>query len=168
MFSIGCATIKHGTTQPVSIDSYPAGATVRINGDVVGHTPLVVTRSRTEEGTGVVSVEQVGYEKKDQQLRQSLSGAFWANLLLGGVIGMGVDLITGAWANIQPHEMNFQLAQVSNSTPNLEVAPSNSKQIGVEIDKTKDRLDSLKKARDEEIITEQEYKAKRKAVVDAL
>ena len=48
-------------------------------------------------------------------------------------------------------------------------APTNTEQsIEAEIDSAKDRLDTLKKAKEEGIITDREYKAKRKAVVDSM
>lgn len=164
-----CATVKHGTTQPISIDSYPVGASVRMNGEMVGHTPLVIERSRTERGTGVLSVEHPGYERKDQVLTQTLSGAFWGNILLGGPIGMIVDAVTGAWANIVPHQMNFQLARSNQNVSNTSIPTSLpvEKVIG-NTDEIKVRLDTLKQAKEDGLITEQEYKAKRKAVIDAL
>jgi len=54
---------------------------------------------------------------------------------------------------------------VPKSSKQLE--PMNSISVG-ELDKTKDRLDKLKKAKEEGIITEQEYVNKRKAIVDAI
>ncbi len=121
-----CATVKHGTMQPISVKSDPPNAEIRVNGMSAGRTPTVLNLSRTSTGTGTVRVELDGYRPVDVPVKRRLSGAFWGNLLIGGVIGMGVDLISGAWANLDPKEINLSLTKIEPevaATPPVEDKP---------------------------------------------
>ena len=55
--TLGCATIISGTTQAVSIDSNVPGATVAIEGNVVGVTPFSGKIKRQKEAIALVSHE---------------------------------------------------------------------------------------------------------------
>ncbi|WP_336333220.1 hypothetical protein [Pseudomonas putida] len=102
----GCASIVGESRYPVAVSSAPPGATFEItdkNGTVVhtGNTPSTVT---LKSGKGYFSgqtyklhFKKDGYPDKTIELDSSLSGWYWGNILLGGLIGMLiVDPLTGA------------------------------------------------------------------------
>ena len=92
-----CGTIVNGTHQDVLINSNVEGATVKVDGVPYGKTPLQTELKRT---TGhVVQLSAEGYETAAVVVHNEMSWWFAGNILLGGLIGMGVDCISGgAWA----------------------------------------------------------------------
>jgi hypothetical protein len=102
----GCASIINGQTQAVSIQSVPAGANVTVTnkaGETIhaGTAPVTLTLKR---GAGYFKSESYtftftkeGFANKEMTVSGGISGWYFGNLLLGGLIGMvGVDPATGA------------------------------------------------------------------------
>jgi hypothetical protein len=98
LLASGCATVTRGTTEQIQFVSEPSGAAVRTS---MGHTcvaPCTLPFSRKDEF--ITTFSMPGYV--DQQIpvgtRVAGSGAvgFAGNVLIGGVIGMGVDVATGS------------------------------------------------------------------------
>ncbi|MFW9085600.1 hypothetical protein ACOI7N_13700 [Pseudomonas sp. P2758] len=102
----GCASILGDSKYPVSVSSAPAGASFEItdkSGHVIhsGNTPSTVT---LKSGNGYFSgqtyqlkFKKEGYPDKTVELDSGLSGWYWGNILIGGLIGMLiVDPLTGA------------------------------------------------------------------------
>ena len=90
----GCATIMAGGPDQVSVSSQPAGASVYVDGQYVGATPTIVVLDR-EYSSGMIRVEAEGYQPVVVTRFRTINGWFWANLCIGGVVGIVVDLITG-------------------------------------------------------------------------
>jgi hypothetical protein len=90
----GCATIMAGGPDHVPVNSNPPGAAVYVDNQLVGQTPMVVTLNR-EHSAGVIRVEAPGYVPVTVVRAKGINGWFWANLCIGGVIGMVIDLVTG-------------------------------------------------------------------------
>jgi hypothetical protein len=97
----GCASVTRGTTENISIATTPSGATAEIRGLEIQTscvTPCVVQAKRNSDITAAISKE--GYEPQIIPLTTEVPGSgaagFAGNLLLGGVVGMGVDAVTGA------------------------------------------------------------------------
>ena len=89
-----------GTTQDVYVQTDPAGADCKVDrqGASVGlvrPTPGRVNVSRSKE-TMIISCSLDGYQKSDEVVVSSFSGATIGNILLGGVIGLAVDAASGA------------------------------------------------------------------------
>ncbi|MBA1187702.1 hypothetical protein G7Z99_01410 [Pseudomonas entomophila] len=109
----GCASIVGESRYPVAVSSAPPGATFEItdkNGTVVhtGQTPSTVTlKSGKGYFTGqtyTLRFSKDGYPDRTLELDSSLSGWYWGNLLIGGVIGMLiVDPLTGAMYTLPEH-----------------------------------------------------------------
>lgn len=87
-----CATILAGGPDLVPIDSKPPGAKVSLDGVAMGRTPCTIPFARS--GEGVVKIEADGYEPSTVDRDKVLNGWFLGNLLLGGLIGITVDLCT--------------------------------------------------------------------------
>ena len=104
----GCATIFTGNTQAVSIQSEPSGATVQVDGIQMGTTPCQVVLSRGSSQS--LQVSKAGYETKTVVLGSKFNGWFLANLIFGGIIGMIVDIATGAIVWVDPESVMVRLA----------------------------------------------------------
>jgi hypothetical protein len=124
LFTLGCASIVHQTTQEVPVKSDPAGAAVTVAcGDVHNDpklvTPTVVTVHRKPDHC-VIGLTRDGYQPAEVVLRKSVSGWYVANLLIGGIIGFVVDAANGAMWNRSPAEIDVKLQEPSkpSNTPN--------------------------------------------------
>ncbi len=105
---VGCASVTRGTTENISISSTPAGATAELSGldnPTTCVTPCVVVAKRSADIT--VTVTKEGYEPQVVPLTKEIPGAgaagFAGNVLLGGLVGMGVDAATGAALDHKPN-----------------------------------------------------------------
>ena len=104
-FLTGCATIVGKDVFPVTINSNPDGANILIkdeNGVKVysGVTPTTVTLAAGESyfhaKTYNIAFSKTGYENQYVQVKATLSGWYFGNIIFGGLIGMLiVDPISG-------------------------------------------------------------------------
>jgi hypothetical protein len=103
----GCATIVHGTRQEVGISSTPTGATVMIDNNDVGVTPVVSKLTRKQNH--IVKIQLAGYQPFETTLTHSVSGWVWGNLAFGGLIGLVVDASSGGIYKLNPEQVEGQL-----------------------------------------------------------
>jgi hypothetical protein len=104
----GCGTIVHwGGSQDVGIASNPAGAKVIINETDRGLTPVTVELKRKQTHTIVLKMD--GYEDASATALPELSGWIWGNILIGGLIGLAIDLGVGGGYNVNPDIINITL-----------------------------------------------------------
>lgn len=115
----GCGTITRGTTEQLQILSEPPGAEARTS---LGHqceTPCTITISRKDEFN--VSIEKDGFQRAQVPVITEVSGAggaaFAGNILLGGVVGMGADAVTGAAYNHTPNPVFVTLKPLKAAEP---------------------------------------------------
>lgn len=104
----GCASVTRGTTENIAISTTPSGAEAVVSGLEVPTTcvtPCAVVAKRNADIT--ITFEKPGYEPQTVQLTKEVAGTgaagFAGNLLLGGVVGMGVDAATGAATDHKPN-----------------------------------------------------------------
>jgi PEGA domain len=104
----GCASVTRGTTENISIASTPAGAEATITGLEVPTacvTPCAIVAKRNADIA--VTFQKEGYEPQTVQLTTEVPAAgvagFAGNVLLGGLVGMGVDAVTGAATDHKPN-----------------------------------------------------------------
>jgi hypothetical protein len=116
---LGCASVTRGTTENISIATTPAGATAEISGldnPAACVTPCVVQAKRNADIT--VTINKEGYEPQIIPLTKEIPGSgaagFAGNVLLGGLVGMGVDAATGA---AQDHRPNPVIATLQPLAP---------------------------------------------------
>ena len=99
--SPACATIIHGTTQELSINSEPPGASCTVDREgaatgVVNPTPGKLTVRRHKDSIAV-SCALDGYEQSNEVVAASFTGLTMANLIVpGGTVGFIIDATTGA------------------------------------------------------------------------
>lgn len=106
---MGCATIMHGTSQEVGIQSRPSGAKVAIDNQDFGSTPVIAKLSRKDSHT--VSVTMEGFLPFDATITRSTSGWVWGNIVFGGLIGLAVDAISGGLYKLKPEQVEAQLKE---------------------------------------------------------
>jgi PEGA domain len=118
----GCASVTRGTTENISISSTPAGATAEISGldnPTTCVTPCVVIAKRSADIT--VTINKEGYETQVIPLTKEIPGTgaagFAGNVLLGGLVGMGVDAATGAAMDHKPNPVTVTLQPAAPALP---------------------------------------------------
>jgi hypothetical protein len=123
---LGCASVTRGTTESISIASTPPGATANVSGleaPTTCVTPCVVQAKRNADIT--VSISKEGYEPQVIPLTKEIPGAGAAglagNVLVGGLVGVGVDAMTGAAQDHKPNPVTVAL-QPSRSAPTPRLA----------------------------------------------
>ncbi len=160
IFWSGCATIIQGTTQRVPVSSVPSGARLTVNESTAYTTPTVLELSRKEHHTLQFSLE--GYQPEVIKLESVTSGVVMGNILLGGLIGWGVDAASGGQYRLVPESVHIALRPIS--------APGGSPGTGIQsqtAETLEDRLKHLKGLREKNLISEDEYEATRKKVLDS-
>lgn len=111
----GCATVTRGTTNQVQVQSEPPGAQARTSLNHVCTTPCSLLVPR-RAGFSVV-FSKPGYQDQTIDVKTQIAGTgaagFAGNVLVGGVVGMGVDAYTGATLEHVPNPVRAQLAPVA-------------------------------------------------------
>ncbi len=115
----GCATVTRGTTAQVQIVSEPSGVDARTS---LGHqctTPCTLQIARKDEFSVVYS--HPGYENATIDVKTQIAGSgaagFAGNVLLGGVVGMGVDAATGATYEHVPNPVSMTMRPIATKAP---------------------------------------------------
>lgn len=108
----GCATITRGTKDVLIVNTIPGGAQVKLSdGQTCGNTPCSFKVPRKSELNVLVTKDRC----KPQQIRVTnrVAGgggaAMAGNVLVGGIIGAGVDASSGAMLELVPNPVNVQL-----------------------------------------------------------
>ena len=101
LLSQGCASlVSGGSTRPVPVDSDPQGAEVYVNDDFRGKTPLTLNLARRERHR--VRVVHPDREPYDREVKPGFNPWFLGNIAFGGLIGAGIDLLSGAVLTPKP------------------------------------------------------------------
>ena len=123
MFS-SCATIITGTTSKVTIDgdvNEPVTITTSFQTYEDVELPQVVKISRKAIDGQRIQIESEHYKFKDVVLRKSINGWAWGNILIGGLIGLGIDLGTNAVSKPAIDSFNIKpISKENKEAPNKE------------------------------------------------
>ena len=107
----GCATITRGTNEALVIESDPSGAEVALSNGLRCTTPCSVKVKR--RGDIVVTLTKDGFETIQTTITSSVDSgggaAMAGNVILGGIIGAGVDAGTGAMHSHKPNPLSVKL-----------------------------------------------------------
>lgn len=109
-----CATIIHGSSQDIGISSQPSGASVTVDKQPSGTTPVVAHLKRNENHE--IAISLAGYQPFELVTTHSVSGWVVGNLVFGGLIGLAVDAITGGLYNVNPGQVSAQLSKTTGNT----------------------------------------------------
>ena len=115
----GCATIVHGTTQQVHIESIPAGATASVGSQTIT-TPGELTLPR--EYSVIVNFEKPDCLPTYAHVESEVSNLVWGNIFLGGFVGAAIDFASGAAYDLQPATVSATL--VSNPAAETPASPT--------------------------------------------
>ncbi len=107
----GCATVTRGTTNDIQITSEPSSANVKTSLSQTCVTPCTLKVSRKDEFQVIFNKE--GYKEAVIPVKTQLAGSgaagFAGNILVGGVVGMGVDAYTGSTLEHVPNPVHATL-----------------------------------------------------------
>jgi hypothetical protein len=118
----GCATMIHGTTQQVRIETTPAGAKASLGSQTIT-TPGELTVPR--EYPFIVNFEKPGCLPSYAHVEPEVSNLVWGNIFLGGFVGAAVDFASGAAYDLKPATVSATLApNPSGETPAMSDPPA--------------------------------------------
>jgi hypothetical protein len=103
----GCATIINGTTQKVPINSNPQGATAKAQDGANCTTPCSLELKRGQDH--IIQIKKEGYEELSVGCQHVMSGVIAGNILLGGLIGAGIDAASGSMYRLTPESISVDL-----------------------------------------------------------
>jgi hypothetical protein len=125
----GCATVTRGTTETLLMQSEPSGAAVRVSNGFAGVTPVGFTISR--RGDLIVTFSKEGYETVDVVVKAQMAGrgavGLAGNVLIGGLIGIGVDAVTGATLSHSPNPVKVTLVPANPAVNAVPAKPAAEK-----------------------------------------
>ena len=98
------------------MDSDPDGAAVLLDGKAAGITPCSFSLSRSRK-RHVVKIEKPGFETAETAVRSRLNGWVFGNLVVGGLVGVVVDLSTGGFYRYSPTKISVKLAPEAKPEP---------------------------------------------------
>jgi hypothetical protein len=143
MLLSSCATIVSGSKQKVKFSSTPSNATIYVDETEVGKTPFEMKLKRNREHHIIIKLE--GYNTYETTLKSKFNAWYLGNILIGGVIGLVIDPITGAMFKLSPKELNAELAKGTT----FKVDKKNNIYIAVSLDRDSnwEKIGQLEKAR---------------------
>jgi uncharacterized protein YceK len=112
----GCATIFSGSPSTLSIKTVPKDVTVTVIGGgnkQVQHTPCSIVLDKKNDYTVILEYE--GYRSEEVLIQRSLNGWVFGNILLGGIIGLAVDGVTGNMWNHNLNTINTELVKAKTT-----------------------------------------------------
>ncbi len=111
LFFTSCATITRGVHEKLKVVSDPPAADVVLSSGETGVTPAEFVKKRKESFS--VTISKSGYVAQTVAVESRFSGtggaAMAGNVLIGGVIGVGVDAATGAVKSHYPNPVSVTL-----------------------------------------------------------
>ena len=118
----GCASATRGWTEQITLTSTPAGAEAAVTGPEIPTTcvtPCVVQVKRQDEVS--ITFTKEGYEPQVVALQKELASGgaagFAGNILVGGLVGMAVDGVSGAALDHKPNPVIVTLKPVAPPPP---------------------------------------------------
>jgi hypothetical protein len=118
----GCASVTRGTTENISISSTPSGVEAVVNGLEVPTTcmtPCSVVAKRNADIS--ITFQKEGFESQTVQLTKEIpatgAAGFAGNIIAGGLVGMGVDAVTGAATDHKPNPVIVTMQPTAPAPP---------------------------------------------------
>lgn len=107
-----CATVTRGTGDVLQVDTNPAGAQVRTSNDhSCGSTPCAIKMPRRSELVVIIAKPGCETARVNVTHRTASGGAAGVagNVLVGGIVGLGMDAATGASQELAPNPVDVTL-----------------------------------------------------------
>ena len=109
LIQFGCASMLSGRYQDLQIRSNPEHASVMVDGVAAGETPLVTKAKRSSKHE--IQITKEGYIEEIRSTGKGTNPWFAGNILAGGIIGVLIDIATGAAYSVKPKEINVNLVK---------------------------------------------------------
>jgi hypothetical protein len=113
-----CATVTRGVHEKVRVISDPTSAYAELSSGERGLTPITFLKRRKENFD--VTVSKPGYITQTVNVKSNFSptggGAMAGNLIAPGVLGVGVDALSGASLSLYPNPVVVHLVRESKPT----------------------------------------------------
>lgn len=118
IFGAGCASITRGMNDVLVVESTPSNAKATLS---TGQSQTTPARFRLRRDTELsVTIEKEGYKPSIIHVTHQTAGAgavaMAGNVLAGGIIGAGVDYMTGATQNLTPNPVRVTLDPLSGES----------------------------------------------------
>ena len=107
LMTAGCSTVIHGTRQKIGLSSNPSGAQVLVDGKSACVTPCIYKMSRRRGHT--IEFLRDGYEERGYTITRDASGWMFGNLIIGGPVGLAIDLLSGGGFILEPKTIDVSL-----------------------------------------------------------
>lgn len=125
-FLAGCGSISRGVSENVIISALPTDSEITTSlGHSCATSPCTVKVERRKEFTAYANHK--GYKPGSIEIKTKVSNAgaagFAGNVLVGGVIGMGVDAATGAALDHYPNPAYIVLQPIDPKNPKTPAYP---------------------------------------------
>ena len=113
LLGTGCATITRSPSQTWSVETTPIGATASLSNGERCETPCTLKLRR--KYPFALELCKPGFARVETTVQSGMSGAggtaLAGNVLIGGLIGAGIDAGTGAMKDLKPNPMVVVLEQ---------------------------------------------------------
>ena len=138
-----CATMTRGAHTAWEVYTTPPGASVKTtNGMSCDSTPCSLRMDRKSEFTA--TVRKPGYKSVTIEVHHKVGGAggvgMAGNVLVGGLIGAGVDVATGAMLDLTPNPVHLDLEAeppvIPATVPLPQLRPTSPSSSGTPTDPT--------------------------------
>ncbi len=103
-----CSTIMTGTSENVTFNANVDKAKVYVDGIYRGETPLILDLESKKSYT--VLIEAEGYNSYTTMINKKTSGWIFGNVIIGGIVGIVVDVATGGIYVLDENEINGNLS----------------------------------------------------------
>lgn len=113
----GCATVLHGTSQPVEFRSQPPEAEIELATGLKCETPCKYSLKRGKDAR--VTFTKEGFNPATVYIQSRTGGGVFGNILAGGVIGGVVDASNGAANHLYPDPVYVKLSPIGSDDPAL-------------------------------------------------
>lgn len=111
--AVACATVTRGTKEARTVETEPGGATVTTNLEGVGCEAMPCTFKIPRKSAFTVQITKPGYKTVNTQVTNQVAAGGAAgmagNVLVGGIIGVGVDAASGAMLELKPNPLHVIL-----------------------------------------------------------
>jgi len=111
-----CGSIINGSKEEVTIMAAPSDATITVDG--LYHSTGFLRANLDRGSSHLIEISKAGYITTRIQTGNSVSGWYFANMLIFPIIGQALDIITGGAFTIDPNSYFVQL--IPGSGPPIE------------------------------------------------
>jgi hypothetical protein len=131
ILTVGCATIFKGSDADIRVNSQPSDASIFINEIDRGNTPQTLTLGRDQDH--ILTFKKDGYEDVRIEVNKKFDGAttILGNLVSWWVIGVVVDVASGAAYSLEPADVQANLEEMQASGIIDEIPSNDENSINV-------------------------------------